>query len=37
MVAVDTTLGIPLFQGVGSEDPKQHLFIYEMIWVVKNI
>jgi hypothetical protein len=37
MVGVDPTLRMPLFQGVGSEDPEQHLFICDTIWTVKNV
>jgi hypothetical protein len=37
MIGVDNTLRLPEFQGVGSEDPKQHLFVCETIWVTKNV
>jgi hypothetical protein len=36
MVRVDNTLRLPEFQGIGSEDPEQHLFVCETIWA-KNI
>jgi hypothetical protein len=35
MVGVDNTLRLPEFQGIGSEDPEQHLFVCEMIWACK--
>jgi hypothetical protein len=31
------TLILPEFQGVGQEDPKQHLFICETIWAATNV
>jgi hypothetical protein len=34
---VYNTLIFPEFQGVWSEDQKQHLFICEIIWVAKNV
>jgi hypothetical protein len=37
MVGIDNTLRLPEFKGVGSEDPKQHLFVCKTIWVTKNI
>jgi hypothetical protein len=37
MVGVDNTLRLPEFQGVGSEDPEQHLFVCETIWAAKNV
>jgi hypothetical protein len=37
MVGIDNTLRMPEFQGVGSEDPEQHLFVCEMIWTMKNV
>jgi hypothetical protein len=37
MARIDNTLRLPKFKGVGSEDPKQHLFICETVWVAKNI
>jgi hypothetical protein len=37
MGGVDPTLRMALFQWFGSEDPEQHLFIFYMIWNVKNI
>jgi hypothetical protein len=37
MAGLDNTLRMPEFQGVGSEDPEQHLFVCETIWVVKNV
>jgi hypothetical protein len=36
MAGVDNTLRLPAFQGVGSEDPKQHLFVCKTIWVANN-
>jgi hypothetical protein len=37
MAGVDNTLRLPEFQGVGSEDPEQHLFVCETIWATKNV
>jgi hypothetical protein len=37
MVGLDNTLRLPEFQGVGSEDPEQHLFVCETIWAAKNV
>jgi len=37
VLGIDHTLIIHDFQGVGSEDPEQHLFICEMIWTSKNV
>jgi hypothetical protein len=37
MAGLDNTLRLPEFQGVGSEDPEQHLFVCETIWAVKNV
>jgi len=37
MARVDPTLRIIFFHGAGKEDPKQHLFICETIWTVKNV
>jgi hypothetical protein len=37
MARLDNTLRLPEFQGVGSEDPEQHLFVRETIWDAKNI
>jgi hypothetical protein len=37
MAGVDNTLRLPEFQGVGSEDPEQHLFVCETIWAAKNV
>lgn len=31
MVGVDPTLRMPVFHGLGTEDPEQHLFFYEAI------
>jgi hypothetical protein len=28
---------LPIFRGYGSEDPDQHWFLYEAIWMTKNI
>ena len=36
MTGLDNTLRLPAFQGVGLEDPKQHLFVYETIWDENN-
>jgi hypothetical protein len=35
MAGLDNTLRLPEFQGVGSEDPEQHLFVCETIWVAR--
>ena len=37
MVGIYNTLRIPKFKGVGSQDLKHHLFVYETIWAAKNI
>jgi hypothetical protein len=37
MVGLDNTLTLFEFQGVGSEDLDQHLFVCETIWVAKNV
>jgi hypothetical protein len=37
MVGLNNTLRIPEFEGVGSEDPKQHLLVCETIWVANNV
>jgi hypothetical protein len=37
MAGLDNTLRLPEFQGVGSEDPEQHLLVCETIWVMKNV
>jgi hypothetical protein len=37
MVGIDNTLRLLEFKGVGSEDPEQHLFVYEIVWAAKNI
>jgi hypothetical protein len=37
MVELDNTLRMSKLQGDGSKDPKQHLFVCETIWVVKNV
>jgi hypothetical protein len=37
MDGVDNTLRSPQFQGIGSEDPEQHLFVYMTIWATKNV
>jgi hypothetical protein len=37
MAGVDNTLRLLEFQGVGSEDPEQHLFFCETIWFAKNV
>jgi hypothetical protein len=37
MEGIDNTLRLPKFKGVGSEDPKQHLFVCETVWAAKNI
>jgi hypothetical protein len=37
MAGLDNTLKLPEFQGVGSKDPKQHLFVCETIWAAKNV
>jgi hypothetical protein len=37
MAGLDNTLRMPEFQGVGLEDPEQHLFVCETIWAVKNV
>jgi hypothetical protein len=37
MVGIDHTLTMPEFQGAGSEDPEQHLFVCETIWTDKNV
>jgi hypothetical protein len=33
----DPMIRLPEFQGETSEDPENHLFIYEKIWEAKNI
>jgi hypothetical protein len=37
MARVYTTLKMPIFHGAGTKDPKQHLFVYEAIWTMKNV
>jgi hypothetical protein len=37
MAGLDNTLTLFEFQGVGSEDLEQHLFVCETIWVAKNV
>jgi hypothetical protein len=37
MAGVDNTLRLPEFKGVGSDDPEQHFFVCEIVWVAKNI
>ena len=37
MEGVDNTLRFLDFQGVGSGDPKQHMFVCETIWAAKNV
>jgi hypothetical protein len=37
MEGIDHTLRMPDFQGAGSEDPEQHLFVCDTIWIVKNV
>jgi hypothetical protein len=37
MAGVDNTLRLLEFQGVGSEDLEQHLFICETIWAANNV
>jgi hypothetical protein len=37
MAGVDHTLRMLEFQGTGSEDPEQHLFVCDTIWTVKNV
>ena len=37
MEGVDNTLRFLDFQGVGSGDPKQHVFFYETIQAAKNV
>jgi hypothetical protein len=37
MARLDNTLIFPEFQGVGSEDPEQHLFVCETILAAKNV
>jgi hypothetical protein len=37
MVGVDNTLRFPEFQGIGSEETEQHLFVCETIWAAKNV
>jgi hypothetical protein len=37
MAGVDPTLRILVFHKAGTEDIKQHLFVCEVIWTVKNI
>jgi hypothetical protein len=37
MTGVDNNLTLPKFQGVGSWDLEQHLFVCEKIWVEKNV
>jgi hypothetical protein len=37
MAWVDNILSLPEFQGVGSEEPEQHLFVCETILATKNV
>jgi len=37
MESIDNTLRMPELHGVGSEDPKQHLFLCDMIWIANNV
>jgi hypothetical protein len=37
MAMIENTLRLPEFQGVGSEESEQHLFIRETIWATKNV
>jgi hypothetical protein len=37
MERVEKTLIFPEFQGVGSKDTKQNLFVYNTIWAAKNV
>jgi hypothetical protein len=37
MEGVENTRRLPKFQGVGSKDPEQHLFVCETIWAAKNV
>jgi hypothetical protein len=37
MAGVDSLIRLPEFQGVGLEDPEQHLFLCEKIWAAKNV
>jgi hypothetical protein len=37
MARIDNTRRLPELKGVGPEDPKQHLFIYETVSDDKNI
>jgi len=37
MVGLDNTLRLPKFQGVGSEDPEQRMFVCETIWATKSV
>jgi len=37
MEGLDHTLRLCDFQGVGSKDTQQHLFVFETIWATKNV
>jgi hypothetical protein len=37
MVRVDNTLRLLEFKGVGSKYLEQHMFVCEVVWVIKNI
>ena len=37
MARVDPTLRMYVFDGVGLEDPEQHLFVSKVIWTMKNV
>ena len=36
-IMVGTDIKLSIFNGNGSEDPEQHWFLYEAVWIVRHI
>jgi hypothetical protein len=34
---MEDEMRLPIFRGVGSEDPDQHWFLCEAVWNIKNV